>query len=136
MHVNKDLNALKTIAEDRHYGASSAVADISGLGALYHIGADVAHIDRLSKISDVKNPIFQSYVQEYLTSAKRSLAGRAGYLTSGAVTTLGACVESSLLLSLGAIGMALFAALFMTRAGLNESDQEVLQHVQMIEESV
>jgi hypothetical protein len=134
MNTNKDLIALKRIAEQRDYGALSAIMDLSGVGALYHMGADQAQIDRLSKISDIKDPVFNGYVQEYSTSAKRSLAARAGYLTSGAVTAAGACVESGWVLSLGAIGMAIFAALFMLRAGFNESDRETFQAIQVLKE--
>jgi|SRR5690606_9564342 len=131
MNVSKDLNALKIIAEQRDYGMPSALADISGVGTLYYIGADKAQIDRLSKISAIKDPILSKHVQQYLTSAQRSLAARAGYLTSASVAATGACIESLWLMSLGGIAAALLAALFMARAGLNSADREVFEEIRL-----
>jgi hypothetical protein len=131
MKVSKDLNALKDIAEQRDYGMPSALVDLSGVGTLYYMGADKAQIDRLSKISDIKDPILNKHVQEYLTSAQRSLAARAGYLTSASVAATGACIESLWLMGLGGIAAALFAALFTARAGLNNVDREVLEEIRL-----
>lgn len=116
---------------DSHYTFITALADISGIGAIYHIGSDCANLQRtkraLTWIQDVRPSIDRSgqricdenkaHFTDERATVLRSLISKVAYLGMLSLIIAGACLSSNFLLTMGIIGAVGLAAFFMGRAG-------------------
>lgn len=125
MIADNNLLAIDRIAKQRQYGFGSAAFDLTGVGTLYNIGADIANRGRLQQMhaATQSNPAFSSLVREYSESTDRSLTGRALYLAGALAVGFGYH-------KFGGITMILTAAtFFLGRAGFNSIEKTSIQEM-------
>jgi hypothetical protein len=125
MRLSNDSEVLRQIAYQSQYTLGSAMGDLTGLGALYSLGADCAHINRLKTMSVATKSFddFNSLVNEYLSSAKYSLASKIAYLSGLALTAIGFAMEDNILRTAGLVSTFVVGTGFFTRAGFNSATQ-------------
>lgn len=117
-------SSFEKIAKYRAYDLSCAFADLTGIGTLYSVGSDWAHIAGLKRLDfATKNCLTANQiVRDYIISAKISLIGRLSYLSSLALLVGGIYTRSRNFAALGAVGAGAFAIASLLKAGYHSTD--------------